>query len=316
MTKSHRKGKALEKEKRRGSSETKLTVFDPLHMYFAEVKKHPPLSREEEHALAIRFQKKGDAAAASRLVLANLRLVIKIAFEFHRAWANILDLIQEGNIGLMLAVKKFDPYRGIRLPTYATWWIKAYILKFILDNWKLVRVGTTNTRRKLLFNLQKEKDKLERTGFTPEPKLLSSRLNASEKDIIEVEQSLGAADVSLGSAIGDDGRALLIERIASGAKTPSEEAIEHEFNTILQEKFDAFARKLDEKEAYILEKRLLSEDPLTLQEIGEAFQLTREAIRLTEKRLIRKLKAYLKRELKDYKDFEFYIREHPDSTEK
>ena len=149
-----------------------------------------------------------------------------------------------------------------------------------------------------------------------EPKLLSARLNASEKDIIDVEQSLGAADVSLGAAVGDDGRGLLIERIASGAKNPSEEAIEREFNAILQEKFDAFARKLDEKEAYIFEKRLLSETPLTLQEIGETFQLTREAIRLTEKRLIRKLKDYLRQELKDYKDFEFYIREHPDSEEK
>ena len=296
-------------KKKEEQTSLQITRFDPLSMYLAEVKKYKPLTREDEHELAIRYYKSGDVDAAYRLIMANLRLVIKIAFESHRAWANIMDLIQEGNIGLMLAMKKFDPYRGIRLPTYATWWIRAYILKFILDNWKLVRVGTTNVRRKLLYNLRKEKERLEQAGFVAEPKLLSARLHASEKDIIEVEKSLGVKDVSLDAAVGEDGRRTVIDQIPSVEKGPSEEIIDREFQTILKDKLGRFRNTLNEKETFILEKRLLSESPLTLQEIGDKFGLTREGIRLIEKKLIKKLKAYLTKELREFEDFRFVIQE-------
>src|SRR5712691_11697206 len=170
-----------------GGEETTLPVrvepdlehADAMQRYMAEVSRHPLLTREEEHDLAVRFRETQDPRIAYRLVTANLRLVVKIAHEYRRAHRNLLDLVQEGNVGLLQAVKKYDPYRGVKLSSYAAWWIRAYMLKFILNNWRLVKIGTTQAQRKLFFNLRKEKDKLEQLGFTPSPKMLAESLDVA-----------------------------------------------------------------------------------------------------------------------------------------
>ena len=172
--------------------ERSLVAYDPLQMYLMEIKNYTLLTREEEVELGTRVREKNDKEAAYRLVTSNLRLVVKIAMDFHRYWTkSLLDLIQEGNVGLLQAVRKFDPYRGIKFSYYASFWIKAYMLKFIMENWKLVKIGTTQTQRKLFFNLAKERDKLIAQGFTPEPKLLAERLDVKEKEVEEMSLRLG-----------------------------------------------------------------------------------------------------------------------------
>jgi len=164
--------------------------------YLQEIRRYALLTREEEHALAVRYQTDHDVEAAYKLVTGNLRLVVMIAREYQRSFRTLLDLVQEGNIGLMEAMKNFDPYRGVRFPSYAVWWIRAYIIRYVINNWRMVKLGTTQAQRKLFFNLQKEKDRLEREGFVAGPKLLADRLGVKEKEIIEMQQRLGASDLS------------------------------------------------------------------------------------------------------------------------
>jgi RNA polymerase sigma-32 factor len=184
-----------------------LVSYDPLQIYLWEVRRYKLLTREEELELAIRYRETDDQVAAHKLILANLRLVIKIAMDFHRFWMkNLMDLIQEGNVGLMMAVKKFDPHKGIKFSYYASFWIKAYILKFIMENWKLVKIGTTQAQRKLFFNLAKEKDRLLSLGYDPEPKLLAERLDVKKEEIIEMGQRLGGWEVSIDAPIKQDAK--------------------------------------------------------------------------------------------------------------
>src|SRR6478752_2600774 len=184
-----------------------LVPFDPLQRYLAEIRRFRVLSREEEHQLAVQYKEYGDLEAAYKLVTANLRLVVMIAREYQKAFKNLLDLIQEGNMGLMEAVKNFDPYRGVRFPSYAVWWIRAYIIRYIMNNWRMVKVGTTQAQRKLFFNLQKERDRLEREGFSPDPKLIADRLGVKESEVVEMEQRLSSRDLSVDAPVteGEDG---------------------------------------------------------------------------------------------------------------
>ena len=187
------------------SSDKALVKFYPLQRYLTEISAYKLLTREQEKELGIRVREHGDTDAAYRLVTSNLRLVVKIALEFQRVWMqNLLDLIQEGNIGLMQAVKKFDPYKNVKFSYYASFWIKAYILKFIMDNWRLVKIGTTQGQRKLFFKLKKEKQKLIDDGFEPKPKLLSERLGVSEREIVDMDQRLDGWDVSLDAPLKED----------------------------------------------------------------------------------------------------------------
>ena len=172
-----------------------LVAFDPLQRYLAEIRRFALLSREEEHRLAVEYKEYGNVEAAYKLVTANLRLVVMIAREYQKAFKNLLDLIQEGNMGLMEAVKNFDPYRGVRFPSYAVWWIRAYMIRYIMNDWRMVKIGTTQAQRKLFFNLQKEKEKIEAEGLDPGPKLLAQRLNVKEDEVVEMEQRLGSRDL-------------------------------------------------------------------------------------------------------------------------
>ena len=283
-------------------AKTEVVPYDPLQRYLFEVNRYPLLTPEEEKTLLTKYQKSPDPNLAYKLITSNLRLVVKIAMDFQRYWMqNLLDLIQEGNIGLMQAIKKFDPFRGIKFSYYASFWIKAYILKFIMDNWKLVKIGTTQAQRKLFYNLKKEKGRLMALGIDPVPKLLSEKFSVSEKEIVEMDQRLGEWELSLDAPISEnsseDHKAFLPDKEASPEKALSERELKEVLDTKLQE----FRQGLSERELVIFEKRILAEDPLTLQDLGEQFGVSRERIRQLEEKLLKKVKAYLEKELPDLK---------------
>jgi len=284
-----------------------VEVFDPLKKYLMEIRRFPLLSREEEIALAKRWREEKDRYAAYRLVVSNLRLVVKIAFEYQRAYNNLLDLIQEGNLGLMQAVKKFDPYREVKLSSYASWWIRAYILKFFIDNWSLVKIGTTQAQRKLFFRLKKEKGRLEAMGFDPGPKLLAGALNVTKDEITEMDQRLEGGDLSLNAPLEEDSRQTYMDIIPAGE--PLEEKVaDTQFREVLSRKIKDFNRTLKGKETFILKNRLMADEPLTLQAAGAQLNISRERARQIEKRVIDKLKIYLKEQFPDLEDLQVFIR--------
>jgi RNA polymerase sigma-32 factor len=275
---------------------------DPMSAYMAEVKRHPLLSREEEGRLARLYRSSGDLDAAARLVSANLRLVVKLAHEYHRNPLALLDLVQEGNIGLMQAVKKFDPDRGVKLSTYAAWWIRAYILRYIMDNWKLVKLGTTEAQRKLFFKLRQEQERLLKQGYEATPKLLAERLNVTEQDVVEMDQRLGPDEVSIDAPVGEDGDTTRGERIlpASGFPAADERLATEELKRLFRNKLDAFGKTLEGKEKYIFEKRLTADEPMTLQEIGTHFGFSRERARQIEAALVDRMREFVRSEMPDF----------------
>jgi RNA polymerase sigma-32 factor len=285
--------------------ERDLSRADALQRYMAEVARHPLLSREEELRLATEFQKTQDPRLAYRLVTANLRLVVKIAHEYRRAAFSVLDLVQEGNVGLMHAVRKYDPSRGVKLSSYAAWWIRAYILRYLMDNWRMVKLGTTQAQRKLFFNLRKEQEKLLSQGFDAAPKLLAERLDVSEQDIREMDQRLSNDEFSLDTpvAFGDENRQTYADRLAEGSKPAEEQLGDEELRRIFKEKLAEFGKTLtDPKEVYLFEHRLGVQqgEPKTLQQVGEKFGFTRERARQLEARLTDRLRQYVRKELPDF----------------
>ena len=288
-----------------------LVKRDPLQAYMVEARRYPLLTPEEEHALAVKLFEHGDTGAARKLVEANLRLVVKIAYEYRRAHKNLLDLIQEGNIGLIQAVGKFDPYRGVKLSSYAAFWIRAYILKFILNNWRLVKIGTTQAQRKLFFNLRKEKDRLEQLGFQPTAALLAENLDVSEKDVVEMEKRMAAPEASLDAPMSsdDDGSRTRMDFLPSDEERPDRAAEQAEFSTLLKDKLEKFAGDLEGREQTIFRERWLTDAPKTLQEIGDKYGVSRERARQLEKRLLTKLRKYLETELGAAVDIDALTRE-------
>ncbi|MGN6105467.1 MAG: RNA polymerase factor sigma-32 [Kofleriaceae bacterium] len=277
-----------------------LARRDPMAAYMRETRRYPLLTPEEEKDLAVRLVEHGDTAAARRLIEANLRLVVKIAYEYRRAHKNLLDLVQEGNIGLIQAVSKFDPYRGVKLSSYAAFWIRAYILKFILNNWRLVKIGTTQAQRKLFFNLRKEREKLEQLGFQPTSALLAEKLDVPEKEVIEMERRLAAPEASLDAPLGsgdEDGVRTRLDYLPSEDERPDRAVAQSEFSELLRGKLEAFAATLQGREQTIFRERWLTDEPLTLQEIGDRYQVSRERARQLEKRMLDRLKKYLEAEL-------------------
>ena len=285
-----------------GSSNKALVPFDPLQRYLTEIRRFRLLSREEEHQLAVQYKEYGNVEAAYKLVTANLRLVVMIAREYQKAFKNLLDLIQEGNMGLMEAVKNFDPYRGVRFPSYAVWWIRAYMIRYIMNDWRMVKIGTTQAQRKLFFNLQKEKDKVEAEGLTPGPKLLAQRLNVKEDEIVEMEQRLASRDLSVDVPLGENDEATLLHFLPDDKQSPEEQFAESQYQQLLREKMESFAGTLKDKELVIYRERLLNEEPVTLREIGEKYGISRERVRQIEERVKKKLKSFLSKEMADLKD--------------
>jgi RNA polymerase sigma-32 factor len=284
------------------SSSSGIARADPMTAYMAEVHRHPLLSREDEERLARRYRSTGDLDAAARLVSANLRLVVKLAHEYHRNPLSLLDLVQEGNIGLMQAVKKFDPDRGVKLSTYAAWWIRAYILRYIMDNWKLVKLGTTEAQRKLFFKLRQEQERLLKQGYEATPKLLAERLNVTEQDVVEMDQRLGPDDVSIDAPVGDDGVSSRGDRILPSSSFPAadERLASEELKRLFRDKLGAFGKTLEGREQYIFEKRLTADEPMTLQDIGTHFGISRERARQIEAALVDRMREFVRSEMPDF----------------
>jgi RNA polymerase sigma-32 factor len=277
---------------------------DALAAYMAELRHYPPISREEEHELAVRWVEEGDKEAARRLVLANLRLVVKIAMEYRRAWTNVLDLIQDGNVGLLEAVQRYDPYQGVKLSTYAVYWIRAYILQYILDNFRIVRLGTTRAQRKLFWRLNKEKRELERQGFEAEPRLIAERLDVSESDVEDMEMRLRESDLSLNAPARRDEPSAEFGDFVSGSEPSAEQTVaDRELRRVFMEKVQEFAATLGERDRVLVEQRILADEPKTLAELGDEFGVSRERIRQLEARIVDRLREYLKDNLVD---FEYY----------
>jgi len=285
-----------------GGKEPKgLARYDALQAYMLEVRRHPLLTPDEEHALAVEYSKTQDVDVAARLVTANLRLVVKLAYEYRRAFKNMMDLVQEGNIGLMQAVKRYDPYRGVKLSSYAAWWIRAYMLRFILNNWRLVKIGTTQAQRKLFFNLSKEKAKLKAMGIEPSSAEIAKRLDVPEADVVEMDRRLARADASLDTPVqSSDGRATTrLELLPGSGDTPELATESAEIEQLLHQQLDEFRKTLSGKDVLIFDKRLVADDPLTLQELGDQFGVSRERVRQLEARLTGRLREHLKKTLGD-----------------
>lgn len=266
-------------------------IRDSLQIYLREVNAFPMLQPDEEFDLARRYRDHNDAKAAFRLISSHLRLVVRIAMDFQRSWMqNILDLIQEGNVGLMKALQKFDPDRGIKFSYYASFWINAYILKFIMDNWRMVKVGTTQTQRKLFYNLDKERQRLLSQGFDADAGSLSKSLDVSEREVTEMDQRLGSADLSLDAPFSEDSSLTRMEMLPA-PDTPVEDLLaEEEMVHMLKRQIKKMMPLLNDKEHDILKRRLMTEEPVTLREIGEKHNITRERVRQIEARLIQKIR--------------------------
>lgn len=286
------------------SEDKALVRYDPLQRYLAEISRYKLITREREVELGIKIQEESDTEAAYELVTSNLRLVVKIALEFQRIWMqNLLDLIQEGNIGLMQAVRKFDPYKNVKFSYYASFWIKAYILKFIMDNWRLVKIGTTQGQRKLFFKLKKEKQSLIDQGFDPKPKLLSEKLGVSEKEVIDMDQRLDGWDISLDTPIKEDSDTTRMDFVSSESESAEDMMAKKEIETLLHNKIDDFKKTMSQRELEIFEMRVFSDSPATLQELGDKYNISRERVRQIEKNIIKKSKDYFQNELPDFASY-------------
>ena len=294
---------SIEVESAPVSSSTSLERFDPMAAYMREVQRHPLLTPEETHQLATRFLETQDPKIAARLVTANLRLVVKIAYEYRRAYKNMMDLVQEGNIGLMQAVRRYDPYRGVKLSSYAALWIRAYILRFILNNWRLVKLGTTQAQRRLFYNLNKKRDELKAMGIEPTHAEIAKQLNVHETDVAEMDMRLSSSERSLDAPVGDaEGRAVTrAELMPSLTAGPDVLLADEELQGLLRDKLANFRQTIlgKEKELAIFDQRLVAEEPLTLQEIGERFGISRERVRQLEQRLTTRLREFLQNEILD-----------------
>ncbi|MDR2456838.1 MAG: RNA polymerase factor sigma-32 [Deltaproteobacteria bacterium] len=276
---------------------------DSVKAYMNEIRQFKLLDRKEEESLLKEYWRTSDPEAAQKLITANLRLVVKLALEFQSHWLNNLqDLIQEGNMGLMQALRKFDPSRGVKFSYYASYWIKAYILKYIMDNWRLVKVGTTQTQRKLFYNLKKEQEKLIREGREPGLELVAERLGVSEGAVREMDMRLNyGREISLDAPVGSDSAQTQVSLLPSQEEGADSFLADAQIREMVSDKLDRFRETLSERELVILDKRLLSEDPITLQEVGEIFGVTRERVRQIEERLKKVLGDYLLKELPELK---------------
>lgn len=269
---------------------------DVLQLYLREIAKVPLLTKAEEKALTQEYALEQSPELFKKLVQANLRFVVKIAFEYARYGARVMDLIQEGNMGLMKAVEAFNPYKNVKLTTYAVWWIRSYMQDFLLRNWSLVRIGTTASQKKLFYRLKKEQQRLEREGIRPEPAQIAHALGVSEKDVETMQLRLSGGDISMSLPIagsGDDDKFRVESRIADEADLPSDVLEASEQSSLFSKALSEFVKKLNERDEYIFNERLLSENPKTLLEIGESFNVSKERARQLEENIKKKLKAFL-----------------------
>ncbi len=266
-------------------------VKNSLETYLIQINQFPLLTPEEEFELAVRYRKYNDISAAHKLITSNLRFVVKVAFEYKSYGMKLLDLIQEGNLGLMMAVKKFDPYKGIRFISYAIWWIRAYIQNFIIKSWSLVKIGTTQAQKKLFYKIGKVRKALE--GETEGEKkydLLAEDLDVSKEDIIEMEQRMASRDLSLDTPLDEDHELTHLELLQEESPNQEEVLAKEEEKRIWEREVQNAMKRLNDKEVYVIKNRIMSDSPLTLQEIGDHLKLSRERVRQIESEALKKLK--------------------------
>ena len=275
------------------------TLRNPVERFLSEARRYPRLSESDERVLGIAVRQRGDMDAARKLVIHNLRLVVAIAYQYRRAWTNILDLFQEGSVGLMEAVKRWEPTLGPRFGSYAAYWIRAFVLKFLLTNSRLIHVGNTRAGRKLFFRLEKERQKLLAAGFEPTPKLLAAKLDVSEKDLDEVRQHLDSREVSFEPRAGAPEESYpLSERIAADQETPEERAVEAEMVGAVARFVDGFRERLtDERERAVWGEHLAAEDPVPLGTLGERFGVSKQRMGQIADRLKKRFREEIVRDL-------------------
>jgi RNA polymerase sigma-32 factor len=276
------------------SETSSLTTSDPVSLYLAEIRKYPLLTREQEQRLAEAYHTTKDTKAAEALVKGNLRFVVKVAAEYTKFGAKLIDLIQEGNVGLLHAVKEYNPYKGVRLITYAVWWIRGYIQDYLMRQYSMVRIGTTQAQRKLFYRLQKERQALERAGQDgSDVKLLSTRLGVTPEDVTTMQQRLRGRDISLDQPLADNSMATLLDREVDGSISAEDQYAREQLLAALRTHIERIRPSLNKRELYILENRLLADEPMTLQEVGDIYGITREAVRQLEGRLIDKIRKLM-----------------------
>ncbi|HMK74740.1 MAG TPA: RNA polymerase sigma factor RpoH [Thermodesulfobacteriota bacterium] len=273
------------------SSPNLPVIKNSLETYLVQINRFPLLTQEEEFQLAVKYRKYDDIEAAQKLITSNLRFVVKIAFEYKSYGVKIQDLIQEGNIGLMMAVKKFNPYKGYRFISYAIWWIRAYMQNFIIKTWSLVKIGTTQAQKKLFYKIGKVRKALEADGENEKRyELLARDLDVAKKDIIEMEQRMSSRDLSLDTPF-DEGKELTHLELLREESPNQEEAIaQEEEKKIREREVQNAMKRLNEKEVYVIKSRIMAEEPLTLQQIGDHLKLSRERVRQIESEALKKLK--------------------------
>jgi len=266
-------------------------VKNSLESYLLQINRFPLLTQEEEFQLAVRYGKDNDIEAAQKLITSNLRFVVKIVFEYKSYGVKLLDLIQEGNIGLMMAVKKFDPYKGYRFTSYAIWWIRAYIQNFIIKTWSLVKIGTTQAQKKLFYKIGKVRKALELNGENEKKyELLARDLDVAKEDIIEMEQRMSSRDLSLDTPFDESQELTHLELLKEESPNQEETFAEEEEKRIREREVQNAMKRLNEKEVYVIKNRIMADDPLTLQQIGDHLKLSRERVRQIESEALKKLK--------------------------
>lgn len=279
----------------KSTSSRSLATPDPVAMYLKEIGQYPLLTREQEHELATRYKETGDPEAAETLVKSNLRFVVKVAAEYSKFGSKLIDLIQEGNVGLMHAVKEFNPYKGTKLITYAVWWIRGYIHEYLMRQYSVVRIGTSKKQRKLFYKLQKELRKLEGLGHEPNYKLLETQLGVSEKEIKDMNQRMTQRDTSLDGKVSPDSQTSLLDLLVDDEQEDLSSQLERSQEiSILLKNIEKIKPQLNEKELFILQNRLLASPPMKLQEIGDKYKTSREAVRQMESRILKKIKKLYK----------------------
>jgi len=267
------------------------SVTSTLDIYISEINRFPVLSADEEFTLAVKFKKYNDVEAAEKLVVSNLRFVVKIAHEYRNYGVKLSDLIQEGNIGLMHAVKKFDPYKGYRVISYAVWWIRAYIQNYVIKTWSLVKIGTTQAQRKLFFKLSQAKKKLETLAQkNPEFGEIAASLGVKESEIEEMDLRLSHRDLSLDAYISDEGETTHIDYLTYKGEDQEMALIKKQEMDLVKRNIAGALTHLNERESYIVKHRIMTDSPITLQEIGSKYNITRERARQIEKQALKKLR--------------------------
>lgn len=264
---------------------------DSFDHYMTQVNSFALLNRDEEHALAIRYRDTGDIESAHRLITANLRFVVKVALEYRNYGVKLLDLIQEGNIGLMMAVRKFDPDRGLRLITYAVWWIRAYIQNYILRSWSLVKIGTTQAQKKLFFKLSQTRNALRNLTGDADAAEIARQLDVRDSDVEEMTMRMGGRDQSIDLELVEGEGYTLSDSLADTRASQEELVAEQQEQSLLNAQVQSAMQRLNERERHIVEQRILADEPQTLQELADHYSISRERVRQLEKNALQKLKG-------------------------